>query len=336
MFDFHGDDVSFKEKEIINQKLNDKNNPPSLEDLLVLEGIASEFKSKNKKLIEFCTKEKLKQMLDYIIKEPKVDDYNKAHKFPFICSKIFDLDIYDIVKYFFMTKNELIEDKNKINLNLDLREYDSSEIELRNQYEEDFFGNVINEFNMDDNGNENENSYNNNKEEKKEEQKENNEDEINYKDNNDNMNNNNDNINEQKNDDKIENYNINENKKEDEDDLVNHIDEEVNQKNEKNEDNIENKKEKDKNEKIEENKENNNDKIQENQDNLINHETNNNKDEAKEDTKEEKLSQEKDDKKNTENNNTNNNNEEIKDEYPEDRIEILLNLIMFYVDIFHL
>ena len=330
MFDFHGDDVSFKEKEIINQKLNDKNNPPSLEDLLVLEGIASEFRSKNKKLIEFCTKEKLKQMLDYIIKEPKVDDYNKAHKFPFICSKIFDLDIYDMVKYFFMTKNELIEDKNKINLNLDLREYDSSEIELRNQYEEDFFGNVINEFNMDDNGNENENNYNNNnEEEKKEEQKENNEDEMNYKDNNDNMNNNNDNINEQKNDDKIENYNINENKKEDEDDLVNHIDEEVNQKNEKNEDNIENKKEKDKNEKIEENKENNNDKIQENQDNLINYETNKNKDETKEDTKEEKLNEEKEDQKNTENNNTNNNNEEIKDEYPEDRIEILDYFLSF-------
>ena len=330
MFDFHGDDVSFKEKEIINQKLNDKNNPPSLEDLLVLEGIASEFKSKNKKLIEFCTKEKLKQMLDYIIKEPKVDDYNKAHKFPFICSKIFDLDIYDIVKYFFMTKNELIEDKNKINLNLDLREYDSSEIELRNQYEEDFFGNVINEFNMDDNGNENENNYNNNnEEEKKEEQKENNEDEMNYKDNNDNMNNNNDNINEQKNDDKIENYNINENKKEDEDDLVNHIDEEVNQKNEKNEDNIENKKEKDKNEKIEENKENNNDKIQENQDNLINYETNKNKDETKEDTKEEKLNEEKEDQKNAENNNSNNNNKEIKDEYPEDRIEILDYFLSF-------
>ena len=330
MFDFHGDDVSFKEKEIINQKLNDKNNPPSLEDLLVLEGIASEFKSKNKKLIEFCTKEKLKQMLDYIIKEPKVDDYNKAHKFPFICSKIFDLDIYDMVKYFFMTKNELIEDKNKINLNLDLREYDSSEIELRNQYEEDFFGNVINEFNMDDNGNENENNYNNNnEEEKKEEQKENNEDEMNYKDNNDNMNNNNDNINEQKNDDKIENYNINENKKEDEDDLVNHIDEEVNQKNEKNEDNIENKKEKDKNEKIEENKENNNDKIQENQDNLINYETNKNKDETKEDTKEEKLNEEKEDQKNAENNNSNNNNKEIKDEYPEDRIEILDYFLSF-------
>ena len=330
MFDFHGDDESFKEKEIINQKLNDKNNPPSLEDLLVLEGIASEFKSKNKKLIEFCTKEKLKQMLDYIIKEPKVDDYNKAHKFPFICSKIFDLDIYDIVKYFFMTKKELIEDKNKINLNLDLREYDSSEIELRNQYEEDFFGNVINEFNMDDNGNENENNYNNNnEEEKKEEQKENNEDEINYKDNNDNMNNNNDNNNEQKNDDKIENYNINENKKDDDDDLVNHIEEEVNQKNEKNEDNIENKKEKDKNEKIEENKENNYDKNQENQENLINYETNKNKDETKEDTKEEKLNEEKEVQKNAENNNSNNNNKEIKDEYPEDRIEILDYFLSF-------
>ena len=362
MFDFHGSEESFKENEIINQKLNDKDNPPSLEDLLVLEGLTSEFSRKNKKLIEFCSKEKIKQMLDYIIKEPKVDDYNKAHKFPFICSKILDLDIYDMVKYFFMTKNELIEEKYK--KNLDLREYDSSELELRS-HEDEFFNNDIdfqgynlNEFNMDENKNENEyinDNDNANNEEKKDEIKENDEDEMNYKDNNDNMNNNNDNIVEQKNDDKVEECNINENKKEDDDDLVNHIDDEINDKNEKDKDNtennIENKKEtdkqnenqeKDKNEKIEENK----DKNEDNQDDIITYESNNNKNEEKEETKEEipkekniqnkqekekaeKINEENVHKKNTGDNNTNNNNEEIKDEYPEDRIEILDYFLSF-------
>ena len=328
IFDFHGSEESFKNNEIINQKLNDKENPPSLEDLLDLEGLTSEFSHRNKKLIEFCTKEKIKQMLDYIIKEPKIDDYNKAHKFPFICSKIFDLDIYDMVKYFFMTRNELIEEKYK--KNLDLREHDSSELTLRS-HEDDFFNNDIdfqgynlNEFNMDDNKNENENNIGDvNEEEKK--------------------------------DDKIEECNMNENKKDDEDDLVNHIDDEVNDKKEKEKDNIENDvenkketekqnedKEKDKNENIEENK----DKIEDNQDDIINYENNNIKDQEKADTKEEipkenlnqdkteeekaeKPNKEKEDKKNTEDNNSNNSNEDIKDEYPEDRIEILDYFLSF-------
>ena len=347
IFDFHGNDESFKEKEIINKKLNDKDNPPSLEDLLILEGITSEFTRRNKKLIEFCTKEKIKQMLDYIIKEPKVDDYNKAHKFPFICSKILDLNIYDMMKYFFMTRNELIEEKNK--KNLDLREYDSSDFDLRSQDDEffnndiDFQGYNLNEFNMEDNKNENENNNDNeNNEEKKDEQKENNEDEINYKDNNDN-------VDEQKNDDKLEECNMNENKKDDEDDLVNHIDDEINDKNEKDKDNTENKKEIDKqNEdqekvKIEENK----DKTEDNQGDIINYESSKIKDEEKkEDTEEvipeekinhnkteeekvEKLNEEKKDIKNTEDNNNNSKKEEIKDEYPEDRIEILDYFLSF-------
>ena len=31
-------------------------------------------------------------MIDYIIKEPKDDDYNKGHKFPFVCSKLFNIE----------------------------------------------------------------------------------------------------------------------------------------------------------------------------------------------------------------------------------------------------
>ena len=52
-----------KNSEIINTKLDDKENPPSLEDILLLEGIVDEIHNKNKKLINFFTKEKIKQSL---------------------------------------------------------------------------------------------------------------------------------------------------------------------------------------------------------------------------------------------------------------------------------
>ena len=247
MFDFPSNEESLKNKQEINKKLNDKDNPPSLEDLLVLDGLVSEVRGRNKKLMEFFTKEKIKKMVDYIITEPKVDDYNTAHKFPFVCSKIFNLDIYDMMKYFLMTKNELIEEKNKKDLGL--RAFDSEGMESIRSYEDedfnddiDFQGNNLNEFNMDDNNkNEKENNNNINNDLIKEEIKENDEEQIKYKDSKDNMNNNNDNIDEQNNDDNFEDFNMNENKKDDEDDLVNHMDEEINDKIEKDEKNSANK-----------------------------------------------------------------------------------------------
>ena len=111
-FDFYNYENDSKNSEIINTKLDDKENPPSLEDILLLEGIVDELHNKNKKLINFFTKEKIKQMLDYIIKEPKDDDHNKGHKFPFLCSKIFDIEEKNMMNYFHMTNKELIENKN--------------------------------------------------------------------------------------------------------------------------------------------------------------------------------------------------------------------------------
>ena len=76
----------------------------NVEDLLILDGIVDELQNKNKNLINFFTKEKIKQMLDYIIKEPKdEEDHNKGYKFPFVCSKLFNaisiksLGIIDLV-----------------------------------------------------------------------------------------------------------------------------------------------------------------------------------------------------------------------------------------------
>ena len=103
--------------EAINKKLSDKDNPPSLEDLLTEEGIIEELQNKNEKLISFFNKEKIKQMLDYIIKEPKEEDQNKGHKFPFICSKLFNVEETKIMKYFFNTNKELFEENKKIEEN---------------------------------------------------------------------------------------------------------------------------------------------------------------------------------------------------------------------------
>ena len=102
-----------RQTENINKKLSENNNSPPLEELLIEEGLIDELQSKNEKLINYFNKEKIKQMLDYIIKEPKEDDHNKGHKFPFICSKLFNVEEIKIMKYFLKTNKELIKEKNE-------------------------------------------------------------------------------------------------------------------------------------------------------------------------------------------------------------------------------
>ena len=193
-FDFYNYENDSKNSEIINTKLDDKENPPSLEDILLLEGIVDELHNKNKKLINFFTKEKIKQMLDYIIKEPKDDDHNKGHKFPFLCSKIFDIEEKNMMNYFHMTNKELIENKNmnqrnseisiEENMNIDNNEDDIAKyykINKGDNFEDDNFDevNIVDEINTN-----NENNINNNIENggHKEENKDFDDDQVNYKD----------------------------------------------------------------------------------------------------------------------------------------------------------
>ena len=101
-----------RQPEIINEKLSDINNPPPLEELLIEDGIIEELQNKNEKFINYLNKEKIKQMIDYIIKEPKEEDHNKGHKFPFVCSKLFNVEETKVMKYFFKTNKELINEIN--------------------------------------------------------------------------------------------------------------------------------------------------------------------------------------------------------------------------------
>ena len=96
--------------EAIDKKLNDPNT--TVEDLLKEEELLQEFRSQNEKLIDFFDKDKVKHLLDYIIKEQE-DEQDKGYKFPFICSQIFGLELDKIMKYFFITNKEMEEEKNK-------------------------------------------------------------------------------------------------------------------------------------------------------------------------------------------------------------------------------
>ena len=95
-----------KPSESITKKLKDPNT--TLEDLLKEEELLQEFKSQNKDLINYFNKEKIKEMLNYIIKEQE-DEQEKGYKFPFLCSQIFGLEIDELMKYFFITYKQMEE-----------------------------------------------------------------------------------------------------------------------------------------------------------------------------------------------------------------------------------
>ena len=366
-YDFSNNEESLKNSEIINQKLDDISNPPSLDDLLQLEGIIDELQNKNKKLINFFTKEKIKQMLDYIIKEPKFDDQLKGHKFPFICSKLFNIEEKNMMNYFHLTNKELLQLKKEPNasqnnlekFNEENNNLDNDEDNIGKYYKinnRENFDDDLDEVNMDDiDMNMNDNNINIENGGIKEENKDDNEDNdnVNYKDDND-INNN---INKEKNkenimEENLKDFDFNDDKKLDEDDLVNHNDEEL-------DNNIDNGKN-DKNGLILENKENNNKDIIENG---MKKNDNNNSDKMEE----EKINNKNDDieddliniqnenelKDNTENKEDIKENkkmfdeiknegekiqneeiiptkeEDINEEYPEDRIEILDYFLSF-------
>ena len=110
----------FQDKKELSESIAKKLNDPktTLEDLLIEGDLLEDLENKYDNLINFFNKEKVIQMLNYIIKEQEGDDILKGHKFPFICSQIFKLKIENIMKYFFMTKNEMRKLENKDNIKI--------------------------------------------------------------------------------------------------------------------------------------------------------------------------------------------------------------------------
>ena len=106
-----------KKKSVLNgniDKMINENNDISLEEILAEDTIIDEVENQNKTLMKYLKKDKIKQMIDYIIKEPPNDaSQDKGYKFPWICSQIFNLGDSNIMKYFLKTNKELEEDKKK-------------------------------------------------------------------------------------------------------------------------------------------------------------------------------------------------------------------------------
>ena len=97
--------------EAIDKKLNDPNT--KIEDLLREEELLQEFRSQNQKLIEYFDRDKIKRLIDYIIKMPEVDEHEKGYKFPFLCSQIFGLELDKMLNQFFVTNKQLEEENKK-------------------------------------------------------------------------------------------------------------------------------------------------------------------------------------------------------------------------------
>lgn len=56
----------------------------------------------------------MKFLVDYIIKEPTVDEHKKGHKFPFVAAEILNCDVNKINEYFTLTEAELEKIERKI------------------------------------------------------------------------------------------------------------------------------------------------------------------------------------------------------------------------------
>ena len=115
---------------VIEKKINENKNIP-LEEILSEDTVIDELQNHNQILINYLTKEKIKQMIDYIIKEPPDDtNYDKGHKFPWICSQLFNIENSEILRFLYMTNKELEEKDNKINNDNNNNNKDDNKIEL--------------------------------------------------------------------------------------------------------------------------------------------------------------------------------------------------------------
>jgi len=114
---FRSHKKNIKSPGIIEKKITDNNSIP-LEEILSEDSVIDELQSGNKILIKYLNKERVKQMIDYIIKEPPDDSsYDKGHKYPWICSQLFNIENSEILKYFYMTNKELELEEAKENEN---------------------------------------------------------------------------------------------------------------------------------------------------------------------------------------------------------------------------
>ena len=96
--------IQEKPKIPISQILSDEN--ITIENILNYPTILDEFNSKNEELLKYFQKDKIKILIDFIIKEPEEDNFEKGHKFPFLCCEIFKSGNDELLNQFFFDKNQ--------------------------------------------------------------------------------------------------------------------------------------------------------------------------------------------------------------------------------------
>lgn len=101
----------------------------TIEQLLDDDNIISEFKSLNPKLLEYCTDERIKQLMQYILIEPPEDaDKARGYKYPFVACEILTADLQTIQSAFFgkNPNNNLKSKDNQNDSSNEFEEYQSS------------------------------------------------------------------------------------------------------------------------------------------------------------------------------------------------------------------
>jgi hypothetical protein len=65
----------------------------------------------NEKLMNYFKRDRLKDLINFIIEMPTEDEHNRGHKFPFLVNEIFSLDNSKINEKFFSVEEEEPEEK---------------------------------------------------------------------------------------------------------------------------------------------------------------------------------------------------------------------------------
>ena len=98
---------SFKQATKLEENLVDQNYP--LEEYLKSEEALQCYKDMFKNAKKYFNKEKIKQLIKYVIEEPKNDEYLRGHKYPYIASEMLKAECTRIQDLFVLTDDEYNE-----------------------------------------------------------------------------------------------------------------------------------------------------------------------------------------------------------------------------------
>ena len=123
----------------LEKKLKDQNLP--LEEYLQEEDAIQCFKDMKPNTKKYFNKDKIKQLIKYITEEPKEDDYQKGHKYPYIScmlllsapEKIQDMIVLPEEDFNEKYKNEIIENSEDIKRSEDDKKIEENKDDIKRE-----------------------------------------------------------------------------------------------------------------------------------------------------------------------------------------------------------